>query len=70
MNLIAQGFSFASLFKSVAFAAFMGGVLGFLVSLLVELVVGKRLSAKAKRIIVFIGVIVGYSTVKVLLQGK
>ncbi len=70
MSLIAQWFSFASFFKSVAFATIMGGVLGFLVSLLVEVTLGKKLSEKAKGIIVFIGVIVGYSTVKVLLQGK
>lgn len=55
---------------AVAFAALIGGVLGFVMSILVELVIGRRLPEKIKSAVVFIGALVGYATVKAFLNPK
>lgn len=76
MSFLGQivSFSWMEYFRSVTFAAFIGGVLGLVMSLLVDLLVewvlGRRLPETIKWIVVFIGVVVGYATAKVLFEGK
>lgn len=59
----AQGssaFSWTRFFKSVAFGACAGGVLGFVLSLIIDGMIGRRLSEKTKGGLVFFGALVGY----------
>lgn len=65
-----RGFSIKRFFKSVAFAALLGGVLGAITSLVVELLLGRKISGRVKNALIFTGVVLGYCIVKALVENK
>lgn len=59
-------FSFTQWGITVAIATVAGAILGGLLSLLVEILFGKKLSEKVKSVLIFGGAVVGYAIIKVM----
>lgn len=61
-------YRYSGILDAALFGAVVGGGLGFLMSLIVESLSGKKLSSRTKNVLVWVGVIIGYAVIKTLIS--
>ncbi len=59
---------YSGILDAALLGAAIGGGLGFVLSLIVESLGGKKLSSRTKNVLVWGGVIVGYAVIKALIS--